>query len=120
MKVIVTDAFTHRGLCVIRSLGRKGIEVTGIVADAALKQNPHSKYCKNYLMLPSPDKEPDLFLENLLSLSRGYDVILPVSTESVELLSKHLSLFDHVRVPLPGYETIYRARNKELLIKPCH
>lgn len=125
MKVIVTDSHERFALCVIRSLGRKGVYVTGVTDEDALLKfgddsnlGAHSKYCKDYIILPSISKAPEQFLSKLLDLAERHDVLLPMSTLTVELISKHLDVFrPHIEVPIPDYETIYQARNKELLLK---
>ncbi len=122
MKVIVTDTFERQALCVIRSLGRNGVYVTGVIEEDALMKygsgGGRSKYCKNLIVLPSIHKNPEQFLSQLLDLSKDYDVLLPISTPTVEFISKHLNLFNpYIKVPIPDYKSIYRVRNKELLLK---
>ena len=121
MKAIVTDTNLRQSLCVVRSLGGKGIDVTCVTdTDAALESNmgAYSKYCKEQAILPSMAKEPEFFLSELLDLCKRHDVLIPMSTETIEFICNHLDIFTpYIRIPIPDFNTIYRARNKEILLR---
>jgi predicted ATP-grasp superfamily ATP-dependent carboligase len=124
VRAIITDTQDRISLSVIRSLGEKGVYVTGVgdkqkhVLSRRGNIGARSKYCKNHLLLPSPHKNPKIFLSELLKLSKNHDVLIPITTISVDFISKHLDLFrPHIKIPIPEYKTIYQARNKELLLK---
>ena len=89
-KVFVTDAADRISLAITRSLGRKGIEVT--VGDSTrISLSRFSKYCKRFVLYPSPNRYPQQFLEWLrehLEKNR-YDVLFPVDDIPLLIISKN-------------------------------
>lgn len=119
MKVIVTDASQRTALYVIRSLGRRGIDVTAVEKEVDRWANLgfSSKYAEKRVVLPSVHDEPDLYLEGLLKICRGHDVLLPISMYSLKVVSRHIDEFRKVlHVPIVNYEKLIKANNTETLI----
>ena len=78
MRVLVANARSATSLSVIRSLGKKNIEIyaaTESKQDCAI----YSKYCKKKIFLESDGNDLDARVEELLSLIKEHkiDVFLP-------------------------------------------
>jgi len=119
MKVIVTDASQRTALYVIRSLGRRGIDVTAVEKEVGRWTNLgfSSKYVEKSAVLPSVHDEPDLYLEELLKICRGHDVLFPISMYSLKVVSRHIDEFRKIlHVPVVNYEKLIKANNTETLI----
>ena len=74
MAVIVDKADGAVALAIIRSLGKKGINVT-----AASSVFPaisfYSKYCKDFFIYTSPEKDKIKYLKDLLSVIKKRNYI---------------------------------------------
>jgi len=112
--VLVLDGQWRHALSVTRSLGKKGINVAvGSFSKMALSKL--SKYCCKKITYPDPKKFPEDFIEYLLRFTQQerVDLIIPNDDFTVELLSKHRSLFDKItRIPLSGYNVVSKALDK--------
>jgi predicted ATP-grasp superfamily ATP-dependent carboligase len=118
-RVILTDPHhARKALPILRSLGRRGICVTCLYnKDDFLKSGrvggAVSKYCKKLII------SEDL-ISDIIELSKHHSVLIPLSTSTVDLVSRNLSIInEHINVPIPDFQTIYKARNKEYLLKHC-
>ena len=117
-KVIITDPFTRQALTVIRSLGRKGISVDCLYRKKdsqkyGLVKGAVSKYCSSLIISEN-------LINDIINLSNKYSLLIPISTETIEEISKHLeTIKQHINVPIPNHDVISRARNKAFLIKHC-
>jgi predicted ATP-grasp superfamily ATP-dependent carboligase len=119
MKVIITDASQRTALYVIRSLGRRGIDVTAVEKEVGRWANLGftSKYVGKRVVLPSVHDESDLYLERLLKICHGHDVLFPISMYSLKVVSRHIDEFRKVlHVPVVNYEKLIKANNTETLI----
>lgn len=118
-KVLVLDGKSIATVAIVRSLGKKGLEVD---CGEEYKACPGSlsKYVKKKVVYPPPDKEPDLFIEKIFSLVREqqYDLVVPVSDSTTVLLSKYKTeLSKFTRIPTPDYQTVMMARDKSKTVK---
>ncbi len=113
-RVLITDGLVRKTLSIVRSLGRRGIEVT--VGDiTSISISSYSKYCTHSFAYPPPKRDPQGFIDFLLSFLKedSYDVLFPMDMDAILLVAKHLEEFSkHTKVPIPSYETILRANNK--------
>lgn len=113
-KVFVSDATTRISLAIARSLGGKGIEVTG-GGSANVCLARFSKYCKRFVRYPSPRRYPEQFLWWLRNhLKRNhYDVLFPVDDVPLLIISKNKAeLSEFCKIPIPDFRTIIKARDK--------
>ncbi|WP_111641471.1 ATP-grasp domain-containing protein [Marinimicrobium alkaliphilum] len=86
-RVLVLDAAQRSALSVVRSLGRAGLTV--YTADAKQKALAGcSRYSKTYLKTPSPEDEPNAFLQWLEDLlaETPFSMVLPVTEVTSQLL----------------------------------
>ena len=114
LKVFVTDAQMRSSVAVIRSLGRKGLEVTG-GEGTRFTTGFCSKYCKHSVVYPSPKKSQDRFLEYMKELvsNNEYDVIFPMTDDTVVPIVEHKKEFSkYTIVPFPDYDVLINAIDK--------
>ena len=117
--VLVTDAQMRSSLAVIRSLGKKGLDVTG-AESTRFATGFFSKYCSERKVYPDPSKHPENFVSSLLDVvsKKDYRVIFPVTDVTAMLLVKNKEEFSkHTLVPLPDYEVFMRAMDKAETIR---
>ena len=90
--VLVTDGHFRKTLAVVRSLGRKGVQVT-VGERTFLNTSFFSKYCARRLIYPSPRHAQDQFIEFFLEeiKKNRYDCLFPMEEETLLLLAKHHS-----------------------------
>ncbi|MBP6124340.1 MAG: ATP-grasp domain-containing protein [Phycisphaerae bacterium] len=118
MKTDFPPAFVTYGWCrtaysVVRSLGKKGIEVH--VGDASsMAMSRFSRYCKSFTLLPNFFREPQEYFDRLCAALKntGAKVLLPCF-EDVELVIKWRDkLPADVKVAVPDYEMWTIAEDK--------
>lgn len=113
MSVLITDANKRTALYALRSLGKRGISVTA--AEAETIEKPigfYSKYCNNKIHTPHPDE--DKYIKVMLELAEKFDVLIPISTDSMIPISRHLIEFNAItKVPIPNYESLEITIDKQ-------
>jgi predicted ATP-grasp superfamily ATP-dependent carboligase len=116
--VLVTDAWQRKAVPIIRSLGRRGIPV--LAADnRPWSMGFFSRYCVKSLICPSPEQEPERFLQWVLTLARrgDFQVLFAIDERSLDVLTPHRdSLAQHVKVPMVNGDTYLQARDKALTL----
>ena len=119
MQVFVTDASKRESVAIVRSLGKKGIEVT-VGEDRRICCSFFSKYVKNRTIYPNPVRNPLSFVQRIYELVKKdkYDVIFPVNDPTTILFSKYKEkLSKYTKVPVANYETIMKGRDKAQTMK---
>lgn len=88
-RVLVTDGRSRASLAIVRSLGKRGIEVTS--GEAFGCSSFYSKYTAKKLVYPAPDKQPELFLKKIIETLKNdeYTMIMPVRDDANLILAKH-------------------------------
>jgi predicted ATP-grasp superfamily ATP-dependent carboligase len=118
-KVFVTDAQMRSSLAVIRSLGRKGLEVTG-GEETRFTTGFFSKFCEHSVVYPTTKKDEDKFVTYMKELvnDNEYDVIFPMTDDTVIPIVKHKKEFSkHTIVPFPDYEILVNAIDKSKTLR---
>ncbi len=113
MNVLITDGNFKHTLAAVRSLGKKGVDVT-VLSDLRFSISFYSKYCKDSFTIPNP-KKGDKFSDCVLDIvkHRNYDVLLPIGFASVSQISKIKDKLDrYVKVPIADAGSIRIAGNK--------
>jgi len=114
MSLFVTGARRRAALVVVRSIGRRGVEVhvggenTGETAFL-------SKYCRKRFIYPSPQYHPNEYVSAVLSYIKKNKIEVFFPMHDFELLPvlKEKDKFDKVTsVPFPDYETVNKTINK--------
>jgi len=116
---LVTDAHFRGPLAVIRSLGKKNIQISA-VSEKKSAMGFYSKYCSEKLVSPNPRIEPKSYLNFLLkNVKTGdYDCIIPYHTYTTFLLCKYKDIFsDYTKIPPPDFEIFNKVYNKTELLK---
>jgi len=120
MSVIVTDTQSNHALSAVRSLGKKGIEVTA-ASDHKHALSFYSRYSKYSLIYPSPLREGiESFVKFMLMQvrSKKYDVIIPIGPYETLALSLYKEkILPYIAVPVPDYETFVKAWDKSQTFK---
>jgi predicted ATP-grasp superfamily ATP-dependent carboligase len=119
MPVLITSANSPKALIAVRSLGRKGIEVT--TADKQrFALSSLSTHSKSFFLYPSPAKTPYEFIRSLASFLKKHkhDVLMPVHSEDTYLIAKYKSKLEpFVKVPLHDYSTLMHVNDKGYLMQ---
>ena len=117
-RVLVTDGRSRASLAIVRSLGKRGIEVTS--GEAFWCSSFYSKYTAKKLVYPAPDKQPELFLKAIIETLKKdmYDVVMPVRDDANLILAKHKNeLSRFTRIPIADYDTLMKGRDKAQTLK---
>lgn len=117
--VLITDAGARNVVAAVRSLGRKGITIV-CGDEKRIALSAFSKYCSRHLTYPSPKKQPDRWLEWLLSQikTHDYDMIMPMDDDTVRLCSANKpEIARYTRIPVPGYDMLEKAFDKSRTLK---
>ncbi len=118
-KVFVFDAQMRNSLAIIRSLGRRGLEVDA-GEETLFATGFFSKYCKHCTVYPSPAKSQDAFVAWTRDLVKrnDYEVIFPVTDATVIPIVKHKTEFSkYTIVPFADYPTLLNASDKGQTLK---
>jgi len=119
MRALVDNANSGVALAVIRSLGKRGIDVTA-ASSTPLALSFYSKYCKHRVLYTSPKKNKNRYLKEMLKIvkKRNYDVLFTMSGYEMELISRYRERFTpFVKIPLADHETLEKASDKSQTLK---
>ena len=118
-RAFVTDGQWRKTLAVVRSLGKKGIEVT-VGENTRFATSLFSKYATKKVIYPSSRTKPDVFVEFLINELKQdpYDILFPMEEDTLLLIAKNKDRFSRLTYLLiPDCEKIEFARNKKSIIK---
>lgn len=117
--VFVTDAQMRSSLAVIRSLGKKGLKVTA-GEEIKFATGFFSKYCKQRMIYPSPQRNKKEFVNFLLKILKEnhYDVLFPVADACLEpIVSNEEKISRYTSIALPPQRVFIRAYDKGVTLK---
>lgn len=117
MKALVLDAQQRSALAATRSLGRAGLVV--VTADASRRSLAGaSRYSSSYLQSPDPERHPKAYLEWLEELLRrdSFDLVLPVTEITSQLLLMHRERWNDLPMPFADYGTVMSLADKGQLM----
>jgi predicted ATP-grasp superfamily ATP-dependent carboligase len=113
-KVLVTNASDRAALAVIRSLGKRGVDV--IAAESfSFSTGALSKYCRHRILYPPPERNKTTFIKWLLHFVKreNLDLLIPVNDFTALPISEYKDDFQkYVKVATPKYEVAMRAFDK--------
>ncbi|MGA2935118.1 MAG: ATP-grasp domain-containing protein [Methanomicrobiales archaeon] len=118
MKVLITDGNFKHTLAAVRSLGKKGIDVT-VLSHMRSSISFFSRYTRRKRLAPDPERD-DRFATYLLNLveEESYDLLIPVSFAAVMQAARiRKELEHHTRVPIAGGEALRVAGSKGLTVR---
>lgn len=117
--VLVLDANQRSALAVTRSLGRSGryIVYTGDSVPVAIAGA--SRFSKAYFRYPDPARQPLEFITwiNDIVSQHKFDLVIPVTEVTSQLLLMHESSLPHVNIPFSPYERVMQMADKISLVK---
>lgn len=118
-RVFVTDGFWSKTLAVVRSLGKKGIQVT-CGERTPLACALFSRFCHHRVVYPSPTLQREAFRNFLLKELRdgGYSCIFPMEEQTMLILAAERETFEaHTRLPFVTIDKIEKARDKFKILR---
>ena len=114
MNALVADAKINVALPVIRSLGKKEVDVV-VASDNEKSYSHHSKYTKGRIIYPKLENDY-MYIEKFLNLieKHCFDVLLPtINKDVLRELSKNKKRFEkYCNLPIADYESFDKADNK--------
>ena len=119
MSVLVTDGHWRKTLALVRSLGRKGIDVT-VGERTFLNTSFFSKYCSRRIVYPSPRRYPDQFIDFILKeiKKNHYECLFPMEEETLLLVAQHREAISrHTSLLIPDLDKIEFVRDKGNLLR---
>lgn len=111
------DANQRSALAIIRSLGRRGLEI--IAGDhVANALGAASRYVTASVRYPDPAASPDSFVSEIISLAeqRGIDTIVPATDLTTMLLVSQPSLSKIARLGVPPAASYEKLTDKATLV----
>jgi len=117
-KVLILDGNQRSALATTRSLGRRGLSVS--VAEANRQSLAgRSKYCKQHIELPSPDRQADEFVNGLAHVisEHQFSVLLPMTDVSTSIVLQNRQRLGDIALPCPTYNAYDDVSNKYNLFK---
>ncbi len=121
MSVIVTDARYRMSLSVIRSLGEAGHRVIAteeLGTSTVDARGFHSRFASEKLFVHSSRTSPDSFVQDLLSLGKKGDVLIPVSLSRIQAVAARIEeVRERFHVALPSLDAINIANDTDRLLK---
>jgi predicted ATP-grasp superfamily ATP-dependent carboligase len=117
--VLLLDGASAASLAFVRSLGRAGVAVTAADFRAQAPARV-SRYCRRFLLYPSPLDAPERFQEWLFEEARrgGHEVLIGTTDFTMPLLDEWMEeLGTRIRVLFPGREGFRLAYDKAATIK---
>jgi predicted ATP-grasp superfamily ATP-dependent carboligase len=122
LRVLVTDAGRGSAIAVLRSLGRRGIDV--IAADSrADSPGFRSRYAGERLVYPDPADGPAPVVDVLHreAVRRGVDLVIPVSDDVLLPLSAARERFEGVcALAIPDREALACVTDKQATLALAH
>jgi predicted ATP-grasp superfamily ATP-dependent carboligase len=119
MGVLVTDGHWRKTLALVRSLGRKGIDVT-VGERTFLNTSFFSRYCSRRIVYPSPRRYPDQFIDFITKEIKEncYECLYPMEEETLLLLAQHRSeISKYTYLLIPDSQKIEFVRDKGNLLR---
>lgn len=117
--VLLLDCHTRQSLAAIRALGRRGVATT-VASHRPWNPGRFSRHAGRFYRVPDPAANPDRFLAAVEAelRARDYEVLLPTSERTVELVVEDRERFEaHVALPYPEYETLAVGLDKGRTIR---
>jgi len=118
MKVLITDGENRSALAAVRSLGRKGHDVF-VAGGRARSLAAASRYCKSGFQVPDPFLNRCAYGEAIKGIvnENKIDIVLPVTDQSIQLLSEIRSELEGAAVACPPHGKVQSVSNKYELFR---
>jgi len=119
MKVLITDGSNRSALAAVRSLGRRGHDIF-VVGSSPRTLASCSRFCRAAVEVPDPHWRGEDYVDeiNAFVKKEGIDVILPMTDQTIQLLSAARSLFPAgIVVACPDHDKIQAVSDKYRLFE---
>ena len=119
VKVFVLDGRSLASLAIVRSLGKKGFEIQ-CGEEFGLNLTRFSKYVKKSWIYPSPNSNPDAFIQEIKKITEQekFDMIIPVRDDTTLLVAKHAKDLSHItNLYIAEYDAIRLLQDKAETIR---
>ena len=114
-RTLVLDADSQAGLCVVRSLGKRGVPVTA-ASDTDRSLGALSRYSQAALSHQPPTEAPDAFVDQLVSvLADGdYFAVVPINDATTKVVSQRKARLEATgtNVGVPDWDRAKLAYDK--------
>jgi predicted ATP-grasp superfamily ATP-dependent carboligase len=117
--VLVLDGQWRNTLSVVRSLGRRGIQID-VGEDTPLALCSFSKYVKRHFVYPSVKSDPEKFKKMLVERIRNikYDMVIPITDAMVSFISGNRDeISKYTCIPFVDNETLHFALDKAEVLR---
>lgn len=117
-RVLVSDAQPRMTLAIVRSLGKKGLEVWA-AEKTRFAPALFSRYCSRALLSPDPGTQPEEYYKWLLDMlyCHSFQVFIPVDDATLNVVMSHRAELDKLtRMALPPVESYRIAADKGLSV----
>lgn len=121
LRILLLDGDTRQTLPMARALRQAGHRVT-ILCEKRISFGSWSRYPHQRIFGPSCIKEPEAYLNFLISYLRKHDqdVTIPMFDPTANLASLHKQeLLRYTRIPIVDYETFILAWDKQKTMEAC-
>lgn len=119
MSVLIPDGNGATALAIVRSLGKKNIDVT-VASNTRRDISFFSKYCTHKVLYPDPKDNEDKYIQEMLKIVKkgDYDVLFLVDERALIPISHHRDKFSpYINIPIADREVIEKADDKSQTLK---
>lgn len=117
--VLILDARQRSALAATRSIGRlSNVRVT--TADSVPEALAGcSRFSDQYICSPCSERDSIAYINWLVELTsaRKFDLVLPVTEITSQLLLMNIERFEHLRLPFADYQTVISLADKGALVE---
>jgi len=103
----------------LRALGRRG-DICHVACESG--KNRVSRFCRRFISVPNAEKDPEAYVTAIIDLckTRKYDVILPTSMATLEVLAQHANtLAEFSNILFPSVVQVEIGMDKRRTIEMC-
>lgn len=117
--VLVLDANQRSALAVTRSLGRIADYCITTADSSPRALAGCSRFSSSYIQSPSSETEPEKYLTWIaqLQIERHFDLIIPVTEITSQLLLMNKNRLNTLKLPFAAYETVMQLADKGNLVE---
>src|SRR5512139_529564 len=119
VKILVLDGRSLASLAIVRSLGEKGFEIQ-CGEEFRLNLTSFSKYVKKSHVYPSPDHNPQEFMEAIkkITAQENIDMIIPIRDATTLLIARHAEELSKItKIFVADYDAVKLLQDKGETIK---
>lgn len=114
MKVLVTNSECPIALAIMRSLGKKGVDVIGC-SSFTDNMGFHSKFISESIVLPNPDRDCEDYVNRISEIAAEKDIsiVIPGDQWSLFPLSENRKKLGGATLALPSHDVLVNSNDKK-------